>query len=189
MTPQQTRKNAQNSTVPAHTPRLRLKPKAPRSGYVDGAWWPHSDDLATELPDLLAVLSVRLGRIDRVLYNLNGWAPAPRKLVTGGRAVRLDGYRRQPINTIEVLGLDLVRLTLLVVPPYADANSAHNAMMTAAQPNNAATVDGLLVISPRDQDRGTLVAGAQERWESGGGPPLTSEDFDGAPESAQIVHS
>ena len=42
---------------PENTPRLRLKRKAPRTGYVDGAWWPHSDDLAAELPDLLAVLS------------------------------------------------------------------------------------------------------------------------------------
>ena len=44
-------------TPPEKTPRLRLKPKAPTSGYVDGAWWPHSDDLPIELPDLLAVLS------------------------------------------------------------------------------------------------------------------------------------
>jgi hypothetical protein len=43
VTPQQTRRNDQNSIVPAQTPRLRLKPKAPQSGYVDGAWWPHSD--------------------------------------------------------------------------------------------------------------------------------------------------
>jgi Family of unknown function (DUF5994) len=175
MTPQQTRKNAQNSTVPARTPRLRLKPKAPQSGYVDGAWWPHTDDLTAELPDLLAVLSVRLGRIDRVLYHLNAWAKAPRKLVTGGRAVRLDGYRLQPINTIEVLGLDGDRLALLVIPPHTDANDAHTTMMTAAQPNNAATVDGLLMISPRDQDRRTLAASAQERWESEGGTTASPE--------------
>jgi Family of unknown function (DUF5994) len=37
---------------PEHTPRLRLKPKAPQSGYVDGAWWPHSEDLTAERPDL-----------------------------------------------------------------------------------------------------------------------------------------
>ena len=86
---------------PQHTPRLWLKPKAPHSGYVDGAWWPHSDDLTTELPDLLAVLSVRLGRIDRVLYKLYDWAKAPARLATGGRAVRLDGYRLQPPNTVE----------------------------------------------------------------------------------------
>jgi hypothetical protein len=44
---------------PVHTPRLRLKPKAPQSGYVDGAWWPHSEDLTAELPDLLSVLSAQ----------------------------------------------------------------------------------------------------------------------------------
>lgn len=47
-------------TPPDHTPWLRLNPKAPHTGYVDGAWWLHSDDLSAELPDLLAVLSVRL---------------------------------------------------------------------------------------------------------------------------------
>src|SRR5436309_7777961 len=104
-------------TGPQSTPRLRLKPKAPSTGQVDGAWWPHSDDLAAELPDLLAVLSVRLGRIDRVLYNVNEWAKPPKKLVTGGRRVRLDGYVRQPTNTIEVVGLDRNRIGLLVVPP------------------------------------------------------------------------
>lgn len=168
MTPH-TRKNAQNATVPARTPRLRLKPKAPRSGYVDGAWWPHSDDLTVELTDLLAVLSARLGRIDRVLYDLSPWTKAPRKLVTGGREVRLDGYRLQPINTIEVLGLDGDRLVLLVIPPRTDASDAHTTMMSAAEPNNAATVDGLLMISGRDRARRTLAASAQERWESEGG--------------------
>ncbi|MEW2480117.1 DUF5994 family protein [Mycolicibacterium peregrinum] len=174
MTPQQTRRNDQNSTVPARTPRLRLKPKAPHSGYVDGAWWPHSDDLSAELPDLLAVLSVRLGRIDRVLYHLSAWATAPRKLVTGGRAVRLDGYRRQPINTVEVLGLDGDRLTLLVIAPHTDADDAHHTMMTAAQPHNAATVDGLLMIGQRDRDRRTQASAAQERWESEGGTTASS---------------
>ncbi|MFF0147938.1 DUF5994 family protein [Amycolatopsis sulphurea] len=27
---------------PRHAPRLRLKPEAPTTGYVDGAWWPRS---------------------------------------------------------------------------------------------------------------------------------------------------
>jgi len=171
MTPQPTRKNDQNSTVPARTPRLRLKPKAPHSGYVDGAWWPHTDDLTTELPDLLAVLSVRLGRIDRVLYKLNAWAKAPRKLVTGGRAVRLDGYRLQPINTIEILGLDGARdrLVLLVIAPYTDADDAHTIMMTAAQPDNAATIDDLLTVSAHDRAWRTQVSTAQESWKSEGG--------------------
>ena len=146
-------------TPPEHTPRLRLKPKAPQSGYVDGAWWPRSDDLAAELPDLLAVLSVRLGRIDRVMYNVNEWAKASAKLATGGRAVRLDGYRRQPINTVEVLGLNRNKIALLVVPPNTDPDEAHATLMAAAAPGNDSTVDSLLMISARDRENRTLTAG------------------------------
>ena len=171
MTPQQNRTDVGRiPTPPEHTPRLRLKPKAPHIGYVDGAWWPHNDDLTTELPDLLAVLSVRLGPIDRVLYKLNDWASAPAKLATGGRAVKLDGYRLQPPNTVEVLGLNRSRIVLLVVPPHTDPDRAHAALMAAAAPDNDATVDGLLMISLRDRESRTQRAAAQERWDSEGGP-------------------
>jgi hypothetical protein len=41
MTPRQHRTDVgRDQTPPEHTPRLRLKPKAPQTGYVDGAWWP-----------------------------------------------------------------------------------------------------------------------------------------------------
>ncbi|MHA3021855.1 DUF5994 family protein [Mycobacterium sp. BMJ-28] len=169
MTVQETRKNAQGSTVPARTPRLRLKAKGPRSGYVDGAWWPHSDDLTSELPALLAVLSVRLGRVDRVLYDLNAWARAPRKFVSGEMTVHLDGYRLQPEDTIEIIGLDGDRITLLVLPPHTDADDAHTAMMAAAQSADASTVTKLLMTSAHERGRRTMAFSAQERWESEGG--------------------
>jgi len=146
---------AQRHASPVHTPRLRLKPKSPESGYVDGAWWPHSDDLAAELPDLLAVLSVRLGEIGRVIYKLGEWSSAPRKMTVGGRPVRLDGYRLQPVNTVEVLGLNRQRIVLLVVSPRADPDQAHAIMMTAAGPDNALTVDSLLRIgAEKPEDSG-----------------------------------
>lgn len=137
---------------PVQTPRLRLKPKAPQSGYVDGAWWPHSADLTAELPDLLSVLSVRLGPIGRVIYNVNEWAKPPAKLATGGRTVRLDGYRLQPANTVEALGFDYNKIVLLVVSPQADPDQAHAIMMTAAGPDNALTVDSLLKISAEERE-------------------------------------
>jgi len=161
MTPRQALTDVErHNTPPEHTPRLRLKPKAPQSGYVDGAWWPRSDDLAAELPDLLAVLSVRLGRIDRVLYNLNEWAKPSAKLATGGRRVRLDGYRRQPINTLEVLGLNRNKIALLVVPPDTDPNEAHATLMAAAAPSNDSTVDSLLMNSARDRENSMQAVGA-----------------------------
>jgi hypothetical protein len=128
---------------PEHTPRLRLKPKAPTTGHVDGAWWPYSDDLPTEIPDLLAVLSVRLGPIDRIIYNLTEWASAPRKLSIDGRVVRLAGYNRQPVNTVEVLG-DRNKIVLLVVPARSDPDRAHDIMMAAAARSDASTTDLLL---------------------------------------------
>ena len=169
MTLQSPSLEAERYRGPSHTPRLRLKPKAPHSGYVDGAWWPRTDDLTAELPDLLAVLSVRLGRIDRVLYHLNAWAKAPRKLATGGHVVRLDGYRLQPPNTVEVLGLDRNRIVLLVVAPHTDPDRAHATMTAAAAPDDASTVDGLLMISPRDRESLTQKAAAQKRWDSESG--------------------
>jgi hypothetical protein len=145
-----------------------LKPKAPQTGYVDGAWWPHSDDLTKELPDLLAVLSVRLGAIDRVRYHLSEWAKAPAKLATGHN-VRLEGYRLQPINTLEVLGLNRNKIRLLVVPPHTNPDHAHTTMMAAAVPNNDSTVDGLLMTSARDRTARTQKDAMEERWASQGG--------------------
>ena len=132
MTLQQARSatGSKNAALNA-TPRLRLKPKAPTTGYVDGAWWPHSDDLVTELPDLLAVLSVRLGPVARVIYKLSEWAKAPAKFPTGGSMIRLGGINRK-------------KLVLLVVPSRTDPQHAHDIMMSAAAPDDASTIDGLL---------------------------------------------
>lgn len=148
-------------TPPEHTPRLRLKPKSPHTGYVDGAWWPSTDDLIAELPDLLAVLAVRLGPVDRVLYKFGDWAGAPAELRTADGVVHLDGYRHQPPKTIEVLGITGNRIALLVVPPNTEQDRAHATLMAAAAPDNETTVDGLLI--------GSLQVTAQERWDSEGG--------------------
>jgi len=129
---------------PQQTPRLRLKRKAPVSGVVDGAWWPHSDDLAAELPDLLTVLSVRLGTVARVTFNLDEWAPTPRRLSTDGGVIRLNGYHRQPADTIGVLDLRGNQLVLLVVPPATDPVRAHDILMAAAADGDNSSVASLL---------------------------------------------
>lgn len=148
-------------------PRLRLKPKTPQTGHVDGAWWPHSDNLTKELPDLIAGLSVQLGDIERVRYHRGEWANAPVEHTADGHPVRLDGYRRQPINTIEVLGLNHDKVRLLVIRPYTDPDYAHTAMMAAAGPDNASTVDGLLVTSTRDKTARIHKDATEQRWMDG----------------------
>ncbi|MGV0644606.1 DUF5994 family protein [Mycolicibacterium sp. XJ2546] len=157
------------TTGPQNTPRLRLKPKAPATGYVDGAWWPHSDDLARELPDLLVALSVRLGPISRVIYNLDDWLDVPARMRLADRQVRLDGYRLQPNHTIEVLGLTGDRIALLVVPPLFDPDQAHETLMTAAAPDDTSSTDALLEISEQDREIRDQTAVNERRWLSGAG--------------------
>ncbi|WP_433713516.1 DUF5994 family protein [Nocardia sp. CA-084685] len=84
---------------------------------VDGVWRPRGNDLVVELPDLLTSVATRLGPIHRVIYHLDEWAAAPRKLRSGGRLVRLDGYRHKARHTLGVLGVSGVQLTLVVVTP------------------------------------------------------------------------
>ena len=95
------------------------------------------------------MLSVRLGPISHVTYQLSEWAKAPAKTVIGGQVVRLAGYRRQPRNTVEVLGLGGTSVVLLVVPAGTEDNQAHDTMMAAATPEDASTTDGLLVAAHR----------------------------------------
>jgi Family of unknown function (DUF5994) len=170
MTREQARNSSRRDGTPrARTPRLRLKPKTDCSGYVDGAWWPRSDELMAELPDLFAVLSFRLGAIDHVTYNFSEWTTTPAKIASGGRAVRLNGYHRLPPNTLEVFDANGNKIVFLVVPFHTDPEQAHAIVMTAAAPGNASSVDTLLMISVEDRESRKERAAARERWELQGG--------------------
>jgi uncharacterized protein DUF5994 len=155
--------------------RLRLKPRAPVTGFVDGGWWPRSRDLPAELPTLLAVLAVRLGRVESVSYNLDAWGPAPRRITLGGRLVRLAGYRSQHPDTIDVLSAGH-RVTLLVVPPETAPEAAHGTLMAAGHRGNADHIDALLLADradpadPADGDAADADEVAQQRWDLDGGP-------------------
>jgi hypothetical protein len=78
------------------------------------------------------------------------WPTAPTRLPTEGRTVHIDGYRRQPVSTVEVLGLNSAKIVLLVVSPHANPDQAHAIMMTAAGSGNASTVQDLLMTSAAD---------------------------------------
>jgi hypothetical protein len=134
---------ARHSVPPDYTPRLRLKPKAERGDYIDGAWWPRSDELTAELPDLLAVLTVRLGPVWRVVYDPTGWSDAPRQTtVHGGYTVRLDSYPFEMWNTMYVFGRDNDLIVLRVIPSATDDDIAHTALMAAVTPESATPAPG-----------------------------------------------
>ena len=124
--------------------RLDLKPEGSTTGFVDGAWWPYSTELATEVPALLAAITGRLGSIERVSYNLAGWASASRRVDAGGIRVRLDGFRTRPPDTIDVSGVNDHRVTLLVIPPTTDQAAARDIMRRASTDGNTDSTDTLL---------------------------------------------
>lgn len=60
------------STPPA---RVVADTRAPDHGPVDGAWWPHSDDLSAELDGLETLLAGRAGVLARLTYCMTAWQP------------------------------------------------------------------------------------------------------------------
>jgi hypothetical protein len=150
------------------TLRLRLKPAHRSCGFVQGAWWPRSTDLAAELPSLLAALSLRLGPIDRVRYHQSDWSSAPSRIKHLGDGVVFEASRESP-NVITVSGQRFGRLTLLVVPPYTEPSRAYAAMTTAASVRDSSTPNELLRINGRSRNDRRHALIALQRWESDGG--------------------
>ncbi|MGY2063077.1 DUF5994 family protein [Nocardia gipuzkoensis] len=143
-------------------PRLRFLPEPVQAPRIGAVWWPHSDNLAAELPPLLILLSVRLGPIGRVGYHLDEWCDAPIGLIAAGRRVRLDGYRHSSVRTLDVLALGGARIALLVIPRHADsvcAATAHH------DPGVAAAVDELVASTMRETLHDPESVVAQQHWD------------------------
>jgi hypothetical protein len=109
--------------------RLRMRDRT-GEGLVDGAWWPHSRDLAAELPPLLQRLWADGRDIFRVSYHLGGWDAAPSRLTIAGRQVKLGAF-----SSLDPASLSLVdssgwrRLILLVVPADAEPGAGARALV------------------------------------------------------------
>jgi hypothetical protein len=149
--------------------RLKLKPKAPTTGYVDGAWWPRSRDLSAELPALLAVLAVRLGRVQRVSFNLTDWITAPRRIAVNGQPIRLGGFHSQHTHTVDVIGPTEPRITLLVIPPDTGQTTAHQVLMRASGRGNTDNIGELLTPAATTEPLPEIPDVAVARWEGDGG--------------------
>ncbi len=85
-------------------------------GEIDGAWWPHSSQIAAELPELVGALHKPLGEIVDIRIN---WTASEgqmdlESIATGARLVRADDRYRRP-RLMVVVG-KTGRAKLLVVP-------------------------------------------------------------------------
>ncbi|WP_436498276.1 DUF5994 family protein [Actinokineospora sp. HUAS TT18] len=141
---------------------MAVKPPGSPAGFVDGAWWPSTKNLAEELPPLLAALADDLGHAERVTYNLTAWNPPSRRLILGGGVVRLEGFQSQHQDTLTVVGSDgKRRLTLLTVPPETDPWTAERVLRAASAAGDVESPEALLGADG--------LASARQRWESEGG--------------------
>ena len=160
--------------------RLALRPAASggglRVGALDGAWWPHSDDLLRELPSLVAVLDREWGRITRVAVNPTHWRPLPREIPAQGHVVKVGWFTEQDPHELLLLSYRTGRWDLLVVPPHTGQAAAARLMTAAADPAGAPSASALIAAedSRRDIEAPPGEAGAEAAWESEGGAPLSA---------------
>ncbi|GAB0104166.1 DUF5994 family protein [Nocardia sp. JMUB6875] len=145
-------------------PRVLMKRWAPKTGYVDGGWWPYSNDLMTELPGLITTVAAHFGPVLRVAYYLTDWDTPTRALSVAGKPVRLDWRGYSPAHTVELSGLRGHRLVVLVVPPETSATDACSAITAAATTNGTPTVNDLLRTGNRCRRERTERRTAARRW-------------------------
>lgn len=119
---------------PAHPLlRLRLAPHSAVPRRLDGAWWPHSYDVLTEVPQLLTGLPRAWGHIISVMVNGTNWSTAPGRMLVCNQVVRLRGNTAAHApNTVVLLAPGRGRWDLLVVPPDLSEEDAEPMMAAAA---------------------------------------------------------
>ncbi|WP_319453636.1 MULTISPECIES: DUF5994 family protein [unclassified Mycobacterium] len=114
------------------SPRLSLAPANRSLDEVGGAWWPRSRNLTAELPDLVAALAVRVGRVERVVYDPAGWDEAPERIVIGDATVTLDAYRYESFHKLYAYGIDGTSIVLRIVPTVTNDAAALTLMDVGA---------------------------------------------------------
>ncbi|MER6180964.1 DUF5994 family protein [Streptomyces sp. NPDC001652] len=122
---------------------MRRETAARRTGTFDGAWWPRTRDVESELPGLLAVLTARLGPLARVGLGASDWDGSPGHLFVDRRMIRVD-WSAVGGDTMTVTRGDQDRFLLLVIPPGAGSGPAHAAMAMAVQDDDAVSAERIL---------------------------------------------
>ncbi|MFE3162109.1 DUF5994 family protein [Streptomyces sp. NPDC059224] len=136
--------DAIHQAVEPGTALLRLETTRSREGLLDGAWWPRTRDIETELPALISVLTGHLGPITRVGVDAAAWNGLPTRLVIDDQVVHLDS---DPVgdNTVLITRGHNDHFALLVVPPDTTADAAREAMARAVRADNITEAAQILI--------------------------------------------
>ncbi len=152
-----------DSSPDARTPlRLALAPVGERQ-VLDGAWWPQSRHLPTELADLVDHFPPERARIERVELSPPDWDDAPERIPVTGRTVEAGSLPDDPTHVLLVSTRDGATLTLLVVPAGFTRAQGEEAMLAASTPGNQHPAGELLV----EVTENASPAGHDE-WSDGG---------------------
>ncbi|MCP2280004.1 hypothetical protein SAMN04244553_4790 [Nocardia amikacinitolerans] len=117
---------------PTRTPRLLLRDRDEQSEGLDGAWWPRTDNLTTELHDLVAALTTRLGATARIAFDWNSLSRSQRAIDPPDGIEVTGPLPDQPPQVMYVFDPDGRRLRLLVIDPATDEDRADEQMRKAA---------------------------------------------------------
>jgi hypothetical protein len=135
------------SSSPSTATRLALCERDHTRGAVDGAWWPKSLDLSTELPDLVAVFGSWIGQVHRVVYDPTVWLPAPARVIRHNEMVSLDPYKLVFRDIIYLMGTHSRDAVLFVLSPSSSGEQARRVLSevsNTAQPMNAQVLRQLI---------------------------------------------
>ncbi|MFF4347357.1 DUF5994 family protein [Streptomyces sp. NPDC001530] len=146
--------DAVHQAVKPGTAVVRLETTHERQGFLDGAWWPRSHDIAAELPALIAALTEHLGPITRVGLDADAWEELPTRLVIGERVVHIDSF---PVgdDTVLITRGEQDLFCLLVVPPHATPDAARAAMAEAVRADNVTQAEQILIDTGTDRPHPT----------------------------------
>ncbi|WP_329282173.1 DUF5994 family protein [Streptomyces sp. NBC_01451] len=133
--------------------RLSLTPHGAVSCGFDGAWWPYSRDLITELPGLVEAMD-GVGSITRVTVGIEPWPDIPHQVAVGAHTVTagwfVSGHEQ---NEIVLCSFLKGFRTLLVVPPATAPGAADWLMSTPVPADGSRTATELLAIATARADK------------------------------------
>jgi uncharacterized protein DUF5994 len=155
--------HAPGTRQPRDPVRVALSPR-PGKATLDGAWWPQSRDLASELADLVDHFPVERGRVQRVLYSRPDWDTQPHRVVVARGLIKVGSYPQDDTHLMMLRMSTRTDLRLLVVPPEHPTGT--QAMRLAADPANRWSATQILAAGAFDDGHGE---DDDEHWTDLGG--------------------
>lgn len=138
------------------TARLALKSGSPSAGPagLDGAWWPRSRDLTSELSALADVLDPLWGRITRIAVNPRNWPILPPRIYVNGHVVKVGWFTSElDPHQITLLSYTAGRWDLLVIPPETETSAAAR-LMAAASENTGPAMTASALMTEAGEEAG-----------------------------------